>query len=40
MTVWICKFDGVKDRTLSMWEGWLEGFCGGHEIFQAYTAGP
>ena len=31
------KFDTwktqLRDRTLSIQEGWPEGFCGGHEIF-------
>ena len=30
----------IRDRTLSMQEGGLEGFCGGHETFQVYIDGP
>ena len=27
------KYLLLRDRTLSMWEGEPEGFCGGHETF-------
>ena len=30
----------LRDRTLGMQERSRWGFCGGHEIFQAYIDGP
>ena len=41
----ILSLSSVRDRTLSMHERGggrpgLKGFCGGHEIFQAYNDGP
>ena len=35
----LCKGIYVRDHTLSMQERGLEGFCVGHEIFQAYIDG-
>lgn len=41
----ILSLSSVRDRTLSMHERGggrpgLKGFCGGHEMFQAYNDGP